>query len=85
MTTCDRCGKASPPEIHTCTATPYVARLEAEVERLTADARRYRWVRDGGYLLIEEDRGIGPTWPNAADVDRLVDGFIEAALRGEGE
>lgn len=33
MSTCERCGQENPAEVHTCTASPYVARLEAEVER----------------------------------------------------
>jgi hypothetical protein len=50
--------------------------LRAEVEPLRRDAYRYRWIRDGGYFLIEQDRGEGPMWPDAAEVDRLVDHFI---------
>src|SRR5690606_24365980 len=46
--------------------------LQAECERLRKDAQRYRWLRDGGWLLIGEDRGNGPEWPSAETVDALV-------------
>lgn len=47
-----------------------------EIERLLCDARRYRWIRDGGWLLIGEDR----EWPTAETVDALVDSAISDAL-----
>ncbi len=62
--------------------------LQAENERLRKDVERYRWIRDGGWLLIGEDRGNGPEWPPAETVDVLVDRAIakaiDAARRIEG-
>lgn len=63
-----------------CELATECERLRAELAECKRDAERYRWVRDGGYFLIEEDRGCGPTWPEAAEVDRLVDEYISAAL-----
>lgn len=54
-------------------AAAELRRLQGENEALARDAYRYRWIRDGGQYLIEEDRGLGPMWPDAAKVDALVD------------
>lgn len=59
-------------------------RLRAEAEANRVDAYRYRWIRDGGWMLIGEDRGNGPEWPDAIDVDHLVDAAIDAARLREG-
>ena len=57
-----------------------IVEQEEYIERLERDARRYRWIRDGGWLLIGEDRGIGPEWPDATKVDEMVDSAIRNAL-----
>ena len=62
-----------------------VERLRAENEALRKDAYRYHWIRDGGWMLIGEDRGNGPEWPDAIDVDHQVDAAIDAARQRTGE
>jgi hypothetical protein len=47
---CARCGKKT-AEVHTCTNSPYVAGLEAEIERLSEEAKLFRAAQkacDGG-------------------------------------
>ena len=57
-------------------------RCADRIEELDLNDRRYRWIRDGGWMLIGKDRGNGPEWPEAAEVDRLVDDAI-AKAKGE--
>jgi len=59
-----------------------IKELEARVEELEQSESRYLWIRDGGWMLIGKDRGGGPEWPEAAEVDRLVDAAI-AKAKGE--
>ena len=62
-----------------------ILREQAErIKELERSDRRYRWIRDGGWMLIGEDRGNGPEWPEAAEVDRLVDAAI-AKAKGEDQ
>ena len=65
---CERCGKPR-PGIHTCTATPYITKLEAEVERLKKiEAAAIRCVNNPAFAAVCDE-----------DV-QLVE-----TLRGEGE
>lgn len=52
--------------------------MRERIAELAQNDRRYMWIRDGGYQIIGEDRGSGPEWPDAADVDRLVDAQLGA-------
>lgn len=77
----DACMDAAGDEILRLCAELEAARGEAEALRV--DAYRYRWIRDGGWMLIGEDRGHGPEWPEAEDVDFQVDAAIDAAMTRE--
>lgn len=61
-----------------------VSQAADRIEELDLNDRRYRWIRDGGWMLIGKDRGNGPEWPEAAEVDRLVDAAI-AKAKGESD
>ena len=66
------------PDCH-CDVAESVKAIADRIEELDLSDRRYRWIRDGGWMLIGKDRGNGPEWPEAAEVDRLVDSAIAKA------
>ena len=46
----------------------------SEAEALRKDAERYRWLRDGGFLVLPyDDHGIGPEFPYREDLDAAID------------
>lgn len=51
-----------------------IAELESNEARIKQDVYRYRWIRDGGFLLLDSGKGLG--WPEAYEVDTLVDEYI---------
>ena len=52
-----------------------VGLMRAEIGRLSKDAERYQWLRDGGiYILPYEDHGAGPEFD-------LSDSSIDAAMK----
>ena len=52
-----------------------VGLMRAEIERLSKDAERYQWLRDGGiYILPYEDHGAGPEFD-------LSDASVDAAMK----
>lgn len=57
----------------------------ARIKELERNEIRYMWIRDSGWKLIGRDRGNGPEWPEAAEVDRLVDAEIAKAKGEEHE
>lgn len=45
-----------------------------EVEALSADAERYRWLRDSNICLLPyHDNGLGPEYPYGQDLDTAID------------
>jgi len=55
--------------------------MAQEIEKMRADAERYRWLRDecGLQKLPYDDYGIGPMFPCGEELDKVVD-----ELRGVG-
>ncbi|MHB8388223.1 MAG: hypothetical protein ACYDBH_01420 [Acidobacteriaceae bacterium] len=50
-----------------------IVSLTAEIERVRADATRYRWLRHSGHKMIGADRGLGPEWPYGDELDVAID------------
>ena len=92
-----RAGLSSPPcnadgtyTVGNCSPDVLMFEAAAEIERLRADAARYRWIKRGASFREERDMGPGGCWSIFVAVPRrpavnTLDAAIDAAMaQGKG-
>ena len=82
-----RAGLSSPPcnadgtyTVGNCSPDVLMFEAAAEIERLRADAARYRWLTHDSERIGERTRGMLDAW-DGCDGKAGFDGAIDAAMR----